>query len=96
MLDLWNRACAGEKGATTLARDDAVDDPGQIVPGMIFVISTSGGHGHTGLVTRVVGGKLETIEGNTNDDGSAEGIGVFARVGRTVASINRGFIRYAG
>lgn len=37
---------------------------------------------HTGLVT---GGSINTIEGNTNDDGSANGIGVFTRT-RSVGS----------
>jgi hypothetical protein len=46
-------------------------------PGHIFVIDTGGGHGHLGLVVEVVGGKLITIEGNTNDGGSREGVGVF-------------------
>jgi len=38
---------------------------------------------HTGIVTRVTGGKVKTVEGNTNDTGSANGIGVFA-LNRTV------------
>jgi len=42
----------------------------------------------------VHGNVLETIEGNTNDSGSRNGIGVFRRTGRTVASINRGYIDY--
>ena len=46
------------------------------------------------LVTGMRHGKLLTIEGNTNDGGSREGIGVFARHGRTIGSINRGFIEY--
>jgi hypothetical protein len=35
--------------------------------------------GHTGLVTSVDGGRFGTIEGNTNLNGSPEGIGVFKR-----------------
>jgi hypothetical protein len=50
--------------------------------------------GHAGLVSRVVGNRMETIEGNTNDGGSREGIGVFRRSGRTLQSINRGFIEF--
>jgi hypothetical protein len=37
-------------------------------------------HKHTGLVTEVSNGTVKTVEGNTNNDGSANGIGVFARV----------------
>ena len=75
--------------------DDAVHDPSKVKPGMIFIISTGDGTGHTGLVESVSGGKLVTIEGNTNDDGSREGIGVFRRTGRSIDSINRGFIDYS-
>lgn len=40
-------------------------------------------HSHTGLVTSVDGGSIGTIEGNTNNDGSSNGIGVFARTRST-------------
>ena len=92
VLDHWNRA--REKGVATVTKEQAFDDPSKIKPGFIFIMSTGGGNGHTGLVVRVSGGVLETIEGNTNDGGSRNGIGVFRRNGRTVASINRGFINY--
>jgi hypothetical protein len=61
---------------------------------MIFVIIHPSGAGHTGLVEKVNGNFLTTIEGNTNLNGSREGIGVFRRNQRTIASINRGFICY--
>jgi hypothetical protein len=63
---------------------------------MVFMICSDRdqGTGHTGLVERVLGGRLVTIEGNTNGGGSREGIGVFRRNRRTVWSINRGFINY--
>ena len=92
VVELWNLARAN--GVNTITHDEALDDPSRVQPGMVFIISTGGGHGHTGLVTRVAGGKLETIEGNTNDGGSREGIGVFRRTGRTVNGINRGFINF--
>ncbi len=63
---------------------------------MIFVLDFGGGAGHTGFVEGVQGGRLVTLEGNTNDDGSREGVGVFRRTGRKIVSINRGFIDYAG
>ena len=92
VMDLWSRAISS--GKKTVVSTDAVDDPRRVKPGMVFIISTGGGHGHTGLVVRVVGNQLETIEGNTNDGGSREGIGVFRRTARTIASINRGFIDF--
>ena len=39
---------------------------------------------------------LNTLEGNTNEGGSREGVGVFRRNGRKIVTINRGFIDYAG
>jgi hypothetical protein len=37
---------------------------------------------------------LVTIEGNTNDNGSREGIGVFRREQRKISSINKGFVDF--
>lgn len=94
VLDLWNRARRA-KGIKLLLHDDALNDPSKVKPGMVFLISTGGGCGHVGFVASVSGNRLETIEGNTNDGGSREGIGVFRRSGRTIDSINRGFIAFA-
>lgn len=47
-------------------------------------------HQHTGIVTQVNGGTISTIEGNTNNDGSSNGIGVFAR---SRSTSNLDFIR---
>jgi hypothetical protein len=66
-----------------------------VAPGQIFVLDYGRGVGHMGLIAAIRGGKLVTIEGNTNDGGSREGIGVFERTGRTIGSINKGFIEYA-
>ena len=93
VLDLWNRARRA-KGTQIVLHDDALNDPSKVKPGMIFAISTGGGNGHVGFVANVIGNRLETIEGNTNDGGSREGIGVFRRTGRTIDSINRGFIGF--
>lgn len=61
--------------------------------GCIFIIDEGKGLGHTGFVESVAGDLIHTIEGNTNNDGSREGIGVFRRV-RTIKSI-KGFIELA-
>jgi hypothetical protein len=94
VLEHWRRA--GKAGVTRLAAADATADPGRVRPGMVFVLDLGAGLGHTGLVESVQGGRLVTLEGNTNDGGSREGIGVFRRTGRKVLSVNRGFIDYAG
>ena len=89
----WRRA--GEKGIPRITGTQAVGNPGLIRPGHIFIMTFgSSGLGHTGLVERVTGGKLVTIEGNTNEGGSREGIGVFRRSLRKISNINKGFIDY--
>jgi hypothetical protein len=92
VVELWDQANAN--GVKIVTHDAALADPSRVLPGMVFIITMNGGHGHTGLVSKVIGNSLETIEGNTNDDGSREGIGVFRRTGRSIASINRGFINF--
>lgn len=48
--------------------------------GDIFLVKGGpNGHKHTGLVTASQGGQVDTVEGNTNNDGSNNGIGVFLR-----------------
>ena len=93
VMDHWNRA--GTQGIPRITNARAIANPALIKPGHIFVISLGGGLGHSALVERVSGGKLVTIEGNTNDGGSREGIGVFRRSMRTISSINKGFVDYS-
>lgn len=92
VLDHWNKA--GKKGITRITAAKARNNPSLVKPGQIFCINRGSGLGHTGLVEQVLGGKLITIEGNTNEGGSGEGIGVFRRSLRTIASIDIGFIDY--
>jgi hypothetical protein len=93
VLEHWK--LAGTQGVTRVLQRDAVANPALVQPGHIFILATGGGHGHTGLVDEVQGGKLVTIEGNTNEGGSREGIGVFRRTSRKLVEINRGFIDYS-
>lgn len=60
--------------------------------GDIFIMDFGGGLGHTGIVTKVEGPNIHTIEGNSNDEGSREGFEVCERV-RPIKSM-KGFIRY--
>lgn len=94
VLDHWRRA--GEAGIQRITAAKAHMNEALVKPGQVFVIDTGdpGGAGHMGLVEAVVGGKLVTIEGNTNDGGSREGIGVFRRTGRRVRDVNVGFVEY--
>jgi len=91
-LDLWNQA--GPKRFRRIPCAEASDNPTLVRPAMVFVLGTGPGHGHVGFVEKVTGTILTTIEGNTNDGGSREGIGVFRRVGRRIETINQGFVDY--
>lgn len=92
VLDHWNRA--GAAGVHRLANAECVAQPSLVLPGLIFILTTSNGNGHTGLVENVRGSILTTIEGNTNEGGSREGIGVFRRTTRRISDM-RGFIDYS-
>lgn len=62
-------------------------------PGDIFIMDFGQGHGHTGYVEKVDGNRIETVEGNSNADGSREGYEVCRKPhGRPISSIH-GFIR---
>ncbi|MDQ3021294.1 MAG: CHAP domain-containing protein [Bacteroidota bacterium] len=87
-IDHWNRT----KGKRILSAD-AVNKTTLVKPGQIFIISHGGGAGHTGIVEKVEGGFIHTIEGNSNPSGSRNGIGVFS-LQRKIGKINRGFIEY--
>lgn len=51
------------------------------MPGDIFIIDFGGGKGHTGLVLKGFDLTSETIEGNSNNDGSRNGYEVAHRTG---------------
>jgi hypothetical protein len=89
-LEFWNRA--GRMNLRRVSPPEATANSTLIVPGMVFVLLTGGGHGHVGLVEKVQGVVLTTIEGNTNDNGSREGIGVYRHTGRRINQINCGFV----
>ena len=94
---VWNAWDAAQTmpGVEIVTAAEAVRDSSKVVPGMVFFLDTGGRTGHTGFVSDIVQGRLVTIEGNTNDGGSREGIGVFTRAGRRMDSINLGFVRFA-
>jgi hypothetical protein len=86
----WNNSSAKKVLAS-----DALNKPALIKPGSIFIIDHGGGHGHTGIVEKVNGGYLQTIEGNSNPNGSSNGIGVFRLENRKIRSITKGFLIYS-
>jgi hypothetical protein len=70
VLDQYNR--------TTLRKIPARAATG-VKPGDIFIMDLGAGKGHTGFVESITGSIVNTIEGNTNDEGSREGIEVCKR-----------------
>jgi peptidoglycan hydrolase-like protein with peptidoglycan-binding domain len=93
VLDLWNRA--DRPGARRISAAEVAVNPGLVKPGQFFLLKTSETAGHTGLIEAVAGGKLTTIEGNTNDGGGREGIGVFRRTKRKIGEMTLGFVEYS-
>lgn len=62
-------------------------------PGDVFIMDFGKGVGHAGLViAKLANGRLHTIEGNTNDEGSREGYEVAQRYDRKVSQM-KGFLR---
>ena len=95
VLDHWAKA-ARNPSARRVLRSQAVTNPDLVRPGCLFIIDVGGGAGHSGMVLGTANGRLSTIEGNTNDNGSRNGIGVFRREARKIVDINKGFIDYGG
>jgi hypothetical protein len=95
-LDHWNRA-ARVAGARRIPRAEAYADAALIKPGLVFILDLGAGHGHTGIVERAMeGGRLVTIEGNTNNDGSRTGVGVFRLQRRKLSDKSlKGFVDYS-
>jgi len=95
VLDHWNQA--GRKpGVVRITSSQALSDLGLVKPGSLFILDLGGGFGHSGMVVETVSGRMVTIEGNTNDGGSRNGIGVFRREARKINQVNKGFIDYSG
>ncbi|MDP1742639.1 MAG: CHAP domain-containing protein [Polaromonas sp.] len=77
VLKHWTKA-ANVPGSRLITAGEAFADPTLIKPGIVFILDFGSGLGHTGIVERVMpGGRLATVEGNTNNDGSRTGVGVF-------------------
>ena len=96
-LDHWNRA-EGIGGVARISRAQAYSDPALIKPGLVFILDFGQGLGHTGVVEALLpGGRLATVEGNTNEDMSRNGVGVFRLDRRKLSDATlKGFIDYSG
>ncbi|WP_081653138.1 peptidoglycan-binding protein [Paraburkholderia graminis] len=92
----WD-AAADLPGVHRIAAKEALEDRSLVKPGLVFVLDFGGGQGHTGIVeTLLPGGPLQTIEGNSNRDGSRNGVGVFRLKRRKLSDAElKGFIDYS-
>lgn len=77
-IDHWQRA-ASIAGAVRIKQKDAFKTPELVKPGMIAIYDFGSGAGHTYIVQRLIeNGRVASVEGNSNDSGSRDGVGVFA------------------
>jgi len=90
VLDCWNRTAAQFK----ITKAEAQQHPDLLQPGSQFVLSYGGGAGHTGLILKVEGDILHTIEGNSNNTGSREGYEVVIHKRGLHDKSILGFIKY--
>lgn len=60
--------------------------------GAIVVFDHGKGLGHVGIIERIEGKELHTIEGNTNNNGSREGYAVERKVRLTTDPAIRGYV----
>ena len=87
VMHQWNEQQPKRKiSLSTVLKDSTV-----IKPGAVFIMDYGKGTGHTGLVEKIVGDLVHTIEGNTNDEGSRDGYEVCRRT-RKLSTI-KGFIQ---
>lgn len=87
VMHQWNE----QQPARKILQSAVLKNPDIIKPGAVFIMDYGKGTGHTGLVEKIVGDLVHTIEGNTNDEGSREGYEVCRRT-RKLSSI-KGFIQ---
>jgi hypothetical protein len=93
-LDAWNKVKSASP-QRILTRAAALANPALVKPGMVFILDHGGGLGHTGFVRQAVSGALVTVEGNTNNDGSNNGIGVFGLSRRKIIDASlKGFLDF--
>ncbi len=92
--DCWNHSSTNST-VTKILKADVEQHPDRVQPGDQFVLLFSGNAGHTGIVEKVEGTILHTIEGNSNNDGSREGYEVVRHQRNITDKALAGFMRYA-
>ena len=92
--DCWNHVVT-QQTMTKLLKEDALKQPELIQPGDQFILLFGGHAGHTGIVERVEGLVIHTIEGNSNTNGSREGYEVVRHQRKINDNALQGFIKYS-
>ncbi|WP_295093815.1 CHAP domain-containing protein [uncultured Flavobacterium sp.] len=92
--DLKVKNTAIKTGGVLKAWNDAPKEIKDSVPsiGSVFIMDYGKGLGHTGIVEKFDSTNIYTIEGNTNDTGSREGIEVCRKVRKRSAV--KGYLNY--
>lgn len=75
-------AMSGQQTGRLISNATLLNNPSRMQPGDVFLLRYPNAPDwyHTGLIIRIDGDVVETIEGNTDTKGSSNGTAVFARV----------------
>lgn len=90
VMDCWNKTAVQFKITNAAAQQHS----DLVLPGYQILLSYGGGEGHTGLIEKIEGRQLHTIEGNSNNNGSREGFEVVRRMRTLEDKLLLGFIKY--
>jgi hypothetical protein len=90
--DCWNHQNA--KGVKLL-KTDALTQPERLKAGDQFILLFGVNEGHTGIIEKVEGTTIYTIEGNSNTNGSREGYEVVRHQRSLNDAALQGFIQYS-
>ena len=88
--DCWNKTPTALK----ITKAQAQKTPELITPGCQLILVYGSGMGHTGIVEKVDGEIIHTIEGNSNDTGDREGYEVVRHTRKLTDKWLQGFIKY--
>jgi len=91
--DCWNHSKKG-RAITKVPKAEVLLHPETVAPGDQIILSFGGNKGHTGIVEKAEGGRVHTIEGNSNNNGSREGYEVVRHVRSIKDKALLGFIKY--
>ncbi len=92
--DCWSHSTTNGTLKKVL-KADALLQPGLINAGDQFILSFNGNADHTGIVEKVEGHVIYTIEGNSNNNGSREGYEVVRHQRNLNDKSLVGFIKYS-